>query len=163
MALLPNGATFCVCKRCDNRSSVLAGTLLSTYLYTGPARQWSEAQTQRPNEHGSQATFSYLFLTFLTCFQWKHRRIWQALTWSTSFMQNTIHSLIWGNMWHWPLFVNHLNATVVEHGVRIVIFGDAPSSNICIEFRRHMTLCLFKVSSNTFHFPWKRKFSFFSL
>ena len=38
------------------RSSVLAGTLLSTFLYT---RQWSEVQTQRPNEHGSQATFFY--------------------------------------------------------------------------------------------------------
>ena len=40
------------------RSSVLAGTLLSTYLYT---RQLSEVQTQKPNrnEHGSSATFSH--------------------------------------------------------------------------------------------------------
>ena len=32
------------------------------------------------------------------------------------------HPHIWGKRWNWPLFVNHLNAKVVEHGVHIAIW-----------------------------------------
>ena len=87
------------------RSSVLAGTLLSTYLYT---RQWSEVQSERPNEHGSQATFSYRQV------QRKHTCIWQASTCSTGFMQHTIHRFEErGGTGHF-FSVIHLNARLVE-------------------------------------------------